>query len=78
VTIICAWHKPQRIVLAEKCPTCGCSAIPLRVLRFALCVNPNCSTFCFPLGHGGTTDTICDDCKREHFGLSQKSTAASA
>lgn len=67
MTTICGWHKPAPVVMHEKCPSCGMVAIPLAVLKFAICVNPNCPFFCFPIGEGGVSHGICADCKAEHF-----------
>lgn len=63
--VICVWHKPEPVVIAETCPTPGCGqrASIAAALDLAYCENPNCPTFCFPIGEGGFTHTMCDECK---------------
>jgi hypothetical protein len=78
--IICAWHRPEPIVIGENCPTPGCG-VRARVsvaLDLAFCENPNCPTLTFPLGEGGISHSICPDCKAAMLADPEHSEKASA
>lgn len=60
--ILCAWCGLE---MGEKCPTCG--GPPVETVGagpWFSCI----SSHMWMRGQGGVTDSICSDCREEHFG----------
>jgi len=76
VKIVCAWCGAG---MGEKCPTCGQPA----VMETPHPERPREAIFGCSLAHawlrgeGGTTDSICQECKEEHFPVTRSAVTAS-
>lgn len=66
MTIACSWCKKP---MGEKCPMCGDPAARAGVSSVHYCRNTSCGIISFDAGAGGSSDGMCESCRRQKFPL---------
>lgn len=66
MTIACSWCKK---LIGEKCPMCGDPADRAGTSVVHYCRNASCGIISFEAGAGGSSDGICESCRRRQFPL---------